>query len=107
VTAAVLVVAAHSAIASPPPTGYWISEYAASAKLEAKYDFAYCHGLRRHGTYALNTSQWGWVPGYWRFECSYQTQYKSCYGGQFESDSGKRRNQWFIRILSPGRCYAR
>lgn len=103
--AAIAAFAAAASPASAQPTAYWVSEYGVDAKLAAKYDYVSCHGLRRYGTHALNTIQWGWVPGYFEFDCAYDTEYRSCYNGRFETDLGKY--QWYVRMLSPGRCYAR
>ena len=88
----------------------FVSEYGMAAKLEAKYDYASCSGIRRLGSQSLNTSQWGWVRGYRRFECSYDTQCRQCYGGQFEANVVKRNGRWgswYPRMLTSGRCYAR
>ena len=32
------------------------------AKLQAKYDYASCTGLRNRGSKSLNTAQYGWDP---------------------------------------------
>jgi hypothetical protein len=98
--------AVSTSASATPVTGIWVSEYGMSAKLRSTYNYAYCSGLRRYGTHSLNTAQWGWVPGYFEFDCFYNTDSKSCYGGRFESDAGTRGSAWFVRMLSPGRCYA-
>jgi hypothetical protein len=105
VMAAVMAVATPSAVAAEGTTGYYVSAYAARAKLAATYDSVSCSGIRRYGTSALTTSQRGWVLGYWRFECSYSTPNRTCSGGHFSSES--TRGQWLLRMLSKGRCYSR
>jgi hypothetical protein len=87
----------------------YVSDYGIAAKLEAKYDQAYCTGIRRYGSQALNTAQWGWVRGYWQFECSYDTLDRQCYGGRFETlvnRTNGRWGHWYTHMLSRGRCYS-
>lgn len=87
-----------------PGFGWWVSEYGMDAKMRSTYDSATCFGLRNAGTHSLDTAAYGWVPGYFRFECTYSTGGTTCYGGRFESD--KNGGAWFPRMLSPGRCYS-
>jgi len=86
--------------------GHWVTTYAMMAQLETRYDSAFCIGLRRYGTQSIRTGEYSWEPGYYEFKCSYDTATRSCYDGQFESDQGAKPRQWYVRILSPGRCYA-
>ena len=88
----------------------YVSEYGMDAKLSAKYDYASCSGLRRYGSQAMNTTQWGWVRGYIRFACAYNTEYQDCFDGQFEAwvnITGGRRGNWYVHRVSAGSCYAK
>jgi hypothetical protein len=102
----VCTVTAATASAAQRPTGYWVTPRAVSANLENRYDSAFCSGLRKYGTASLRTSEYSWDAGFWRFECSYHTPSASCYGGQFETDTGAKARQWYVRMLAPGRCYS-
>ena len=102
---ALAVFASSAAAALSQRQGHWVTAYAMMAQLETRYDSAFCSGLRRYGTQSLRTSEYTWEPGYFEFKCSYDTYAKSCFDAQFESDQGAKPRQWYVRMISPGRCY--
>ena len=109
---AVLLLSLVVAVPAQAGTVYYtfVTEFGMDAKLQAKYDYASCTGLRNRGSKSLNTAQYGWIRGYRQFNCAYDTPTRSCYDAVFEADVVKshgRWGNWYPHMLMPGSCYSR